>query len=329
MTNILNKPFIQTPSLKNILELFDFLREKKKTFGEASSVLITGESGSGKTELAKQYLYKNPPFETVERSFIPVLHFELRAVSTPVEFLRSILLAIGDPQLGEGRNAGVLFERFVILSKTRGIELLILDEIQVIIERRSQKVVTGLADLFKDLIKETQIPIVFMGMPWSQYLINSNPQLAGRVSYRYTLPPFKVSEPGEFTNFRKLLKALSSYYQIANSLKLESPEITYRIFAFSEGNMRQTIRIVHDAYIKSVITKSKIDLTLFSSVISEYGVPKEKNIFSLPIDKILIKEMVTHSDWEFGISANKNAIREAEFSYFKLTNDLRVVSASA
>ena len=58
------------------------------------------------------------------------------------------------------RNKGELYERLITLLKVVGIELLILDEIQVIIERRSAKVVTGIADLFKDLINDTEIPII-------------------------------------------------------------------------------------------------------------------------------------------------------------------------
>lgn len=329
MNETKSKPFIKTPFLSQLLNIFDYLREKNKSFGEASCVLITGESGCGKSELAKQYLKQYPSYEEPERTVIPVLHFELRAVSTPVEFLRAILIAMKDPQNGEGRNAGVLFERFIVLSKVVGIELIILDEIQVIIERRSQKVVTGLADLFKDLIKETGIPIVFMGMPWSEYLINSNPQLGGRVAYRYTISPYKVSDSTGFTNYRKLLKALSNHYRFPGALKLESKETAYRMFAFSEGNMRQTIRVIHDAYIKSVIAKSDVDLSLFSEVVSEYGLPRDRNAFSLPLNQLIIREMISHSDWKFGTSANKNAILEAEFCNFKLSDDLRVISLLA
>ncbi len=160
------RPFIKSPFLSNMIDLFDSLRKKKKTYGVASCLLLTGESGSGKSELAKFYVKNNPIVELEERTYLPVLHYELRSVSTREEFLRSLLVAIGDPQRGLGaRNKGELYERLVTLIETTAIELLILDEVQVIIERRSEKVVTGIADLFKDLIEDTEIPIVFMGMP--------------------------------------------------------------------------------------------------------------------------------------------------------------------
>ena len=72
-------------------------------------MLVTGESGSGKSELAKYYAKNNPKIEHVERTYIPVLHYELRSVSTPEEFLRSLLVTIGDPQCGRGPETRVSF----------------------------------------------------------------------------------------------------------------------------------------------------------------------------------------------------------------------------
>lgn len=175
---ILKKPYIKSPFLSKIFKLFDKLRETKKKFDTTSCMLITGESGSGKSQIAKHYVEKNPHVEQDERTYIPVLHYELESVSTEVQLLRSLLIAIGDPQLGEKeKNAVALLKRFVFLSKAIGLELLIVDEIQVIMERRSQRVLSGLADLFKDIINRLEIPVVFMGMPWSRHLIESNEQL--------------------------------------------------------------------------------------------------------------------------------------------------------
>src|SRR5690554_3124154 len=106
------EPFIRNPFITKLIELFDRLRYQRATFGAASCALITGESGSGKSALAKYYVRNNPIVEEDERTYIPVLHFELKAISTPVEFLRSLLVTMGDPQRARGaRNAGELFDR--------------------------------------------------------------------------------------------------------------------------------------------------------------------------------------------------------------------------
>jgi len=213
---LIERPFIKSPFISEMIDLFDSLRYKNNNFGVASCLLLTGESGSGKSELAKYYLKNNPNVEQPERIYKPVFHFEIKSVSTPLEFLRSILIGIGDPQLGMGaKNKSELYERLVLFLKTTGVELLILDEVQVIMERRSAQVVSGIADLFKDLIKDVEVPIVFMGMPWSEYLVDSNEQLKGRISYRYVIPPYRISEK----NFRAIYRRLDLilFYCTCNS----------------------------------------------------------------------------------------------------------------
>ena len=324
-TTFEERPFIKSPFLTKMVNLFDSLRNKKKKYGVASCMLVTGESGSGKSELAKYYAKNNPKIEQVERTHIPVLHYELRSVSTPEEFLRSLLVTIGDPQCGRGaKNKGELYERLITLLKVVGIELLILDEIQVIIERRSAKVVTGIADLFKDLINDTEIPIIFMGMPWSRYLVESNQQLARRISYRYTIPPFKISSNEDRDDYRRLLMCLSEAYGLSKKIKLEEMTMSLRCFSATSGNLAATANLVRDARMMSEMEDMKVDTDLFAEVLSSYGIDERNNAFLLPIDKLVLRELIVHSDWHFGYRANKNAIIDAEYVEFGVSKGNKV-----
>lgn len=319
---VIERPFIKNPFSAEMLDLFDLLRQKKREFGVASCLLLTGESGSGKSGLAHYYAKKNPIQEQPERTLIPVLHYELESVSTPEEFLKSLLVAIRDPQLGQGaRNKKDLLDRLVNHIKVTGVELLILDEIQVIIERRSAKVVTGIADLFKDLIKKTNVPIVFMGMPWTKYLVDSNPQLKRRIHYRHVIPPYRVSEKADRDDYRRLLKVLGDHYQLSTSIKLEDLDMTLRLFSVTSGNLRYTVNLVCDAYIYSRLNELKINKTLFADVLKSYGVPDDLNAFLIPLNKIEVRELITSSDWDNGKSSNRNAIIDAEYAVFGVTEE--------
>lgn len=322
---ILERPFIKNPFLTDMINLFDSLRHKKKHYGVASCLLLTGESGSGKSELAKNYVKNHPVVEGEERTHMPVLHYELRSVATPEEFLRSLLVAVGDPQQGRGaRNKGELYARLIILINTVGLELLILDEIQVIIERRSAKVVTGIADLFKDLINDTEIPIVFMGMPWSRYLVDSNRQLKRRIAYRYVIPPYRVSQKETRDDYRRLLKFLGDHYGISKNLKIEDVSFALRCFAATSGNLAATANLVCDAFILSDMEGKKIDIQLFANVVRRYGVEDDFNAFKLPVEKLVLRELVVHSDWSFGSRANKNAIVNAEYIEYGILKDNKI-----
>ncbi|WP_053980718.1 ATP-binding protein [Marinagarivorans algicola] len=329
-SSFIERPFVKNPFISNMLDLFDSLRYKKKNFGVASCLLLTGESGSGKSELAKYYVKNNPIKERPERTHIPVLHFELKSISTPQEFLRALLVAIGDPQQGLGaRNKGELYERLIRLLTTTMVELLILDEVQVIIERRSEKVVTGIADLFKDLIKDTEMPIVFMGMPWSEYLVDSNRQLRGRISYRYIIPPYRISTREYRADYRRLLKLLASAYGLSGKVKIDDLSFALRFFSATSGNLRATANLICDAYMASKMKNKSVDRDLFASVLKDYGVHDDFNSFVLPLEKIELKELIVHSDWHFGYRANKNAIIDAEYAVFGVTKDKKVYSASS
>jgi GTPase SAR1 family protein len=119
LSKAIERPFIKNPFISDMINLFDSLRYKKSTFGVASCLLLTGESGSGKSELAKYYVKNNPIKELPEGIHIPVLHFQLTSISTPKGFIRELLVAIGDPQLGRGvMTQAELYKRLVILIKT-------------------------------------------------------------------------------------------------------------------------------------------------------------------------------------------------------------------
>jgi hypothetical protein len=316
----IERPFIKSPLVEKYLSLFDLLREKKLRFGVASCLLITGESGSGKSELAKQYLRKNPVVEQSERTHIPVLHFELKSVNSPEEFLKALLIAVGDPQLGLGaKNKTELYNRLVLLLIVAGVELLILDEIQVIIEKRSLKVITGIADLFKDLVKDTGIPMVFMGMPWSTYLVDSNKQLKGRISYRYTIPPYRISKKEYMDDYRRLLTLIAGSYGFSTEFRVEQRSNTLRIFAVTEGNLRATSNLLADAYIMSKMENKKLDLELLARVVSSYGLDDSHNPFILPLEAIELRELIHHSDWHFGYRGNKSPMVNAEYAVFGVT----------
>lgn len=322
---VFERPFIINPFIEKLLGLFDLLRNKKLRFGVASCLLLTGESGSGKSELAKQYLRKNPVEERSEYTHIPVLHFELKSVNSPEEFLRGLLVAVGDPQLGSGaRNKSELYQRLVLHLRTTRVELLILDEIQVIIEKRSAKVIAGIADLFKDLIKDTEIPIVFMGMPWSTYLVDSNNQLKGRISYRYTISPYRISKKEYLDDYRRLLRLTADAYGFPKEFRIEKIANTLRIFSATEGNLRATSNLLADVYIMSKMESKKVSLDLFSRVVSAYGLDDLYNPFVLPIEKIELRELIHHSDWNFGCRRNKSPMVSASYVVFGVTPNSQV-----
>ncbi|MDB6060055.1 MAG: hypothetical protein JWM78_158 [Verrucomicrobiaceae bacterium] len=325
--NISTKPFVYFPRINELFSLFDLLRDQNIRHDAVSCALITGESGSGKSEIASRYVLKNPVVEEEERTFKPVVWYELKSVSNRKDFIIKLLIAIGDPQLGRGaKNEGELYDRLILQCRVIGLELLILDEIQVIIERRSQSVISVLADLFKDLIKDLGIPIVFMGMPWSRHLIDSNKQLRGRISYRHVIPSFRVSMPEYLNEFRKLLKKLSDHYQLSEDVGIYKQDMALKIFSFSSGNLRDTVILVRDAYTQSCRDGKAVSSATFKKVLRGYGVPDEQNQFIQQLERLQFRELVCHSDWNFGARTKENSIVDGKYVTFGVSTDRKIYS---
>lgn len=310
-------------------QLDDF-RRKQREFGFASCALITGESGSGKSYLAKHYLKKNPPIITDTQTIQPVIHVELKAVSTPRHCLSLLLQAVNDPQMGEHGTQAHLHDRLMRLLKTTQNELLIIDEIQVIFEDRSKQVLSGIADVFKDIIKDSGVCVVLQGMPWSKYLLDSNTQLKERVPYRWTMPTYLISNQERFNDYRRLLVSLTNAHNLSTSLDFKSVEVSRRFFAATAGNLRRTANIFIEASIASIQENRAVDLELLAKVIKAYGTDDQNNAFALPMENLVFEELVDHSDWKVGArSGGSRFIAPVYTKYvFDKQNRLRLINSA-
>ena len=74
------------------------------------------------------------------------------------------------------------------------------------------------------------------------------------------------------------------------------------------------------------MNKVEIDITIFSDVIKAYGVSDDNNPFIIPIESLEIRELIVHSDWQFGYKANKNSIVEAEYAAYGVTSNHKIFS---
>ena len=291
MQSTMPKPFIKGPLTSRLLDLFDWLREKRRKYDETSCAIINGESGSGKSEIAKRYASLYPRVEESERTYIPVLHIALPSIASKEELLKIILVKLGDPQRGEGaKNANRLLDRLGKLLKTTGVELLIFDEVQGTIERRSNKVITGIADLYKELIDITKIPIVFMGMPWSVHLIDSNSQLRRRVTYRFVLPPFKISDEESLRDYMRFMCILAEKFGFADSINLRDIATCYRIFSYTEGNLGVTYELFRDVYMRADSDGCAANYDVMKKVVARYRDRGATNPLELAIDKVRFRE---------------------------------------
>ena len=318
-------PFVVTGDVKRIFKLLDDLRVNYVEEGD-TNCLITGESGSGKSELVKRYAAKYPRRELEEYTHIPVLYVQLSSPQTPKAFTQQILAAIGDPQGGKAiktKEAG--FAEIKRYCRECGVELIILDEMQTVIQNRSPGVMASITDWFKDLMNHSKVPVAMVGMPWCLGVVKENDQLDTRVGYRYYLEAFSVSS--RFSHFEKFLELFSAGYDFASDFSLLERETAYRLFAYSSGIIRTISgQIIRAASLAEAAGKP-IDLACFQDAIRSRGIKDHNNVFIMPVTDLRLREIVNSSKWTQQKSYNKESFQSAEFKTYRLTKKLELIEA--
>ncbi|HTF21005.1 MAG TPA: hypothetical protein VK658_23180, partial [Chryseolinea sp.] len=115
------------------------------------------------------------------------------------------------------------------------------------------------------------------GMPWSEYLVDSNFQLSRRIRYRHFIPPFRISQQAYRNEYRSFLKLLAVAYRGSEKIKLEEISMTFRCFSATSGNLASTAALIRDAFMMSKMEGKDVDIKLFADVVRSYGVRDDHN----------------------------------------------------
>lgn len=127
-------------------------------------VLIYGKSGEGKTYIAECYAAQFPPVKEVDHIRLPIFTYRFQEAKSKVDdILRLLITELGvQPPIGKVA-AGELDKQFRFLIKTRGVELIILDEIQQVFPAKQGKIALDMLKYFCALLDTLTCSIVFIG----------------------------------------------------------------------------------------------------------------------------------------------------------------------
>ena len=213
---------------------------------EPSCLLITAESGCGKSTIREQYAKTYERYEADDRTVIPVLHLQLPSAPTIKNVAEKILIELGDPFAEKGSAEGKT-ARIVKLLKECGVELVILDEFQHFVDRSSEKVEYKVADWLKSLISESKVPFILMGLPRCQRILDVNEQLRRRFLPRVALHRFQADTPTQRKQFFTLLKGLEKCLPLEGRTALTDRAVTMRIYYATYGVIDHTMKLVSSA----------------------------------------------------------------------------------
>lgn len=238
--------YISYPRLEAVIKKIEHCHSHAKHSAEPECLLITGETGAGKTTLYKRYEQRFPRRVTEDGTTVPVLSVSIPVPATNKSLVTTLLVALGDPVAGRGTVINQTL-RLKWLVKGCGVEVIILDEFQHFIDKDSRKILQNVSDWLKDLLNETGIPVVLIGMPNSEQILEANKQLKRRFASRESLVPFGWDTSSGQVEFRKFLKVLDGRLPLLERSHLSDTEMAYRIYCATDGTVAYVMKLVRRA----------------------------------------------------------------------------------
>jgi len=242
---------IQSPLFKKIIEKITECHQMSKYTAEPICLLVTGETGHGKTTISKFYAKDFPRVVCNDGTTIPVLLSSIASPASVKSMASELLNDLGDP-LPDSGTIPSLTRRLCKLIKECKVELIILDEFQHLIDRDTEKVLKSAADWLKTILNKTGVPIILLGMPWSIRILWANEQLKRRFSTRIDLKPFGWSSPEERKEFVTFLSILEKALQLPQSSNLYLGEMPFRLFCATRGIISRIMKLISKAAEKAL-----------------------------------------------------------------------------
>ncbi len=258
---IVNNLYVTYPRFQEILSAIEYCHQFSGGKDEPECMFLSGETGVGKTTIYKAYASKYPRLVNKEGTIVPILAVTIPAPVTVKTVVTKLLWQLGDPAYDKG-STGNQTIRLIGLMKDCGVELVILDEFQHFIDRDSAKVLRTVSDWLKTLILDTNLPIVLIGLPEAEQVLQlkSQSQLSRRFANRHYLRPFFWKSDGG-KEFRTFLHLLESSLPLQGASNLSDEYTTRRFYYASDGVVAYVMKLIrYGTYLALQQGQEQLDL---------------------------------------------------------------------
>lgn len=224
------------------------VRSLKSTGLNPAGLMIIGASGLGKSTAIRLFKeqYSKPATET--HSYQTVVSVITPENGTVKSMTCALLKALGCPTPDRG-SAHSMFIRAVKLIENLDTKIIIFDEIQHLTEKNAQKKTQPVINFVKNLMSETNCPVVLVGMPDAVDLLTLDEQIERRFSKSIIIKPFSMTNEkidDEFTDTDLYISFLDSIADIMpiKTINITDLNIAKRILAASKGKISIIIMIL-------------------------------------------------------------------------------------
>jgi len=246
--------FIVYPRLNRLLEKIKHCHEYSRIAAEPECMFIGGYAGTGKTTLYEHYKQKHPRTIDENGVNIPVLSAVVPQRATEKTLVSELLVKAKDPAAEKGSVYSQTARLKLFIDKC-DIGIVFLDEFQHFVDRDSKKILKNVSDWLKILIDETRRPIVLIGQPYAEQVLDvtGNEQLQRRFLLREMLEPFGWDNDQELdtkkkkNEFRGFLAEVDEKLPFNNRSNLADPNTAFRFYCGTNGRVSKVMAVIRKA----------------------------------------------------------------------------------
>lgn len=249
------------PGLVSVIGELRRSAKQCKIMGEGDSMLVLAGSGCGKSHLIKQVHNLRPADHSGDVSVLPVVSFSIPPVIVPNQRSMSsgLLRSLEDPKWNRGTTQDMIVRGLELL-KTAKTEIILIDNVQDIPERRSNEGITAVGNWIRHVIDESKCLVAMFGT-YAAIKITDNDQMKRRATKRMSIRYFEFNSPTSKGNFQRFLRELDKRLPLAEASRLDELEVVSRLFWATNGIADYIFRLVREAvYVAVESGRERIEL---------------------------------------------------------------------
>lgn len=231
---IANEMTIPHPGLVRVLAELKRGAARCKNEGRGAAMLVLAGSGCGKSHLKNLVARHRPPDHSKDVSIYPVIHFAVPSAPTQKAMGAELIRALEQPKATSG-SAQELFSRGIKCLNFANTEIIMIDDVQDIPERRRSGGIMQVGNWLRDLIDESKCLVVLFGTPAARQITDANAQLRRRVRKQMTIRYFDINTELTVKTFKRFLHELDKRLPLVEMSRMEEPEFMRRIYWATSG----------------------------------------------------------------------------------------------
>lgn len=189
----------------------------------------------------------------------PVLYVTLEGDTTPKALFVMIARALGDPLAEKGTYLDIQ-RRVYDACRERGIELIIIDEINHLVMQDTEKAAWKVTETLKRMLEDGVAPMVLAGMERAEKLFTTNDQLNNRLRQPFSYDPLDMNIDGDLAYAAKFMRQLDKAMVAACVCEMPSGlgehALPWAIFKAGNGYIGRAKNIIERALELSLLESS-------------------------------------------------------------------------